>query len=77
MVTSILSDMKVTWCQLWSWSSFLCEEECTTKCIIKWLEGKSYMESGLPDVKPFVMDHALLRSYAQMQSLAEMPVSVL
>jgi hypothetical protein len=55
----------------------LCEEECPTKCIIKWLEGKSYMESGLPDVKPFVMDHALLRSYAQMQSLAEMPVSVL
>jgi len=31
------------------------------------------MESGLPDVKPFVMDHSLLRSFAQMQSLAKMP----
>jgi hypothetical protein len=35
------------------------------------------MDSGLPDVKPFVMDHALLRSYAHMGSLAKMPVSVL
>jgi hypothetical protein len=55
----------------------LCEEECPTKCIIKWLKGKSYMESGLPDVNPFVVDHAIRRSYAHMQSLAKMPVAVL